>query len=105
MLIEDHFLSVADFTETSYTISGYSKKESFGKLKDCISFAEITGFWPLSKSNKNDISILLGQDMSKWIGKKIEIYKAMIEVDDNLIPAVKIHVPIRTKVVGLNVGE
>lgn len=93
MIIEAQILSVNSLKEGSYTIKSLSQKITYHKLKDCLEFVEIKGFWPLSKANYNDLVTLFGD---AWIGHRVELYKSEMEIDEKSVPCLKIRVPVRS---------
>ena len=94
MGLETKFLSVSDFDQKEYTIKAIGKHISYGKEKTCLEFEELVGVWPLSKSNTNDLSFLFGEE-SSWAGKRIEVYKSEMEIENKKVPCMKVRVPVR----------
>ena len=93
-MIDIKFLGVADLNEQTYEIEQVCRHLSYGKMKECLKFENLSGFWPLSSANKNDLKTLFGE-AENWPGKEIVLYKTTMEVNDRTIPCLKIKVPVR----------
>ena len=92
-----NYVKADDLTEgkRTVTIDAFFVEEIEGKEKPAISFAPDSNTQPLilNKTNASSISSLYGRNPDDWIGKQVELYRDIANLNGRTVPCVRVRMP------------
>lgn len=89
------YLCAADLLSRNVivTINNITMERLGNDNKPIVYFANKQKGLALNKTNGMVISIVYGDDMDMWIGKKIELFGTQVEFQGKMVDAIRVRVP------------